>query len=84
MSFKKITTKDSISDYLSNLSNFTNISENLLNAKSKQTFVAWFSKMDGIDRRSLILFLEKNKNKIPKEFLKFAEKKHQRKYLNED
>ena len=70
MSYKSHTNaKDPLNNWFSNLADFVNISPNLLNASSIQSFEVWFEKLEQIDRRSLYLFIKEHKDEIPKEYL---------------
>lgn len=62
-------TGDAVNDWFSRIADFMNISPNLLNASSKNSFEVWFEKLEQIDKRSLYFFLQKNRDKIPKEYL---------------
>ena len=81
MSYRKSNTNDGIYDLFSNLAYFTNIVPNLINAKTKKEFNLWFDKLFEIDKRSLKLYLEKNKNKINPENYEYINIKYNKKIL---
>ena len=81
MSYKKSNTNDGIYDLFSNLAYFTNIVPNLINTKTKKEFNLWFDKLFEIDKRSLKLYLEKNKNKINPENYEYINIKYNKKIL---
>lgn len=69
MSYNKVKTNDGIFDYFANVIEFHKISPHLITAKSLDEFEVWFEQAELIDKRSLFLFLCKNKNKIKQEYL---------------
>lgn len=72
MSYKKPHTGNTMNDYFTRLMDFTRLSSNLLEADSDNNFEIWLDKLIQIDRRSLILFLKKNSDKIPNEYMERA------------
>ena len=69
------TTGDSLNDYFTRLSDFTNIAPNLLKAKSAESFEVWFEKLELIDKRSLYFYIREHKSEIKDEYLKMVEKR---------
>lgn len=53
--------------------NFNNIAQNLLNTTDDQ-YERFFEKLYKMDKRSLVLFIKKNKEDITEEQLEFAKK----------
>lgn len=49
---------------------FNKISGNLLTAQTFDEFEVWFEKCAEIDKRSLYLFIKKEKENIPQEYIK--------------
>lgn len=69
MSYKKKSKTDGLNELFSRLADFNNVSVNLLNANTEEEFEVWFEKLEKIDKRTLYLFLCKNKDKIKEEYL---------------
>ena len=75
MSFKKQTTKkESLSEYMSTLITFTQLARRLLLCRNIHAFQIWLDKLDNIDRRALVLYLRRHKDKLPDEQLELARK----------
>ena len=81
MSYKApVSTGDSLNDYFSRLSDFTNIAPRLLHADTKEGFEVWFEKLELIDKRSLYFFIKEHKDEIPKEYLKMVQDRFPKKF----
>lgn len=75
MSYPRPNTGNSMNDYFSGLVDFTVIAPNLLSAKDPAAFQVWLEKLEQIDRRSLLLYIKKYKDRIPEEHLRLARKR---------
>lgn len=69
MSYQKPNTGNSMNDYFTNLSTFYQLAPKLLAAKDPQNFEIWLDKLIQVDRRSLVLFIQKHEKEIPKEHM---------------
>lgn len=69
MRYNKTKTDDNVYNFITDLIEFNKHSHNLIEAKSFKEFEVWFEKCEEIDKRSLLLFLRNNKDKIPKDYL---------------
>lgn len=75
MSYTRKETQDPLNGYFSSLVDFVQLSPHLIEAKNEHSFLIWLDKLEQIDRRSLILYLRKNKNKLPKNHLAIIQRK---------
>ena len=75
MSYRKPNTGNSLNDYFTSLSDFVMLSNHLLTAETEESFEIWLEKLELIDKRALLLFIRKNKNKIPENHLYLAQRK---------
>ena len=75
MSYTKPATGNSLNDYFSSLIDFTSIAPHLIQARNAESFRIWLEKLELIDRRSLLLYLRKHKNEIPKKHLDIAQRR---------
>jgi hypothetical protein len=75
MSYRKQNTGNAMNDYLSSLTNFVVLAPHLIEAKNTNSFQIWLEKLEKIDRRALLLYLRKNKNNIPAEHIKIAQRR---------
>ena len=75
MSYRKPDTGNSMNDYFTSLKDFVKLSPKLLEAEDENVFIHWFDKLSLIDRRALLIFLRKNKDKIPANHLTLAQQK---------
>ena len=73
MSYTQPNTGNSMNDLFTSLASFVQLSPNLLKAKTSQEFAVWLDKLDKIDRRSLLLFIDKHQDEIPTEYLSQVE-----------
>lgn len=73
MSYRQPDTGNPLNNYFHNLSNFYQLAPHLLSAKSEQEFLVWLEKLEKIDRRSLFLYLKKNKDQINEKYLSIAQ-----------
>ncbi len=64
MSYTQRKTNDSMNTWFSNMSDFMNIVPNLLTAESQDAFDLWCDKLMAIDKRSLVLYIRKNRDRI--------------------
>lgn len=72
MSYRMPDTNDGVNDLVCTLADFTILAPRLLSADSMVSFVAWFEKLETINRRALLIFLRENKGRIPAEYMGFA------------
>ena len=75
MSYRKPNTGNAMNDYLTSLTNFVVLAPHLIEAKNTNSFQIWLEKLEKIDRRALLLYLRKNKNNIPAEHIKIAQRR---------
>lgn len=68
MSYQKPNTGNAMNDYFSRVRDFNLTVKHLLRARNKQSFEIWLDKLMQIDKRSLILYLRKQKAMIPPEY----------------
>ena len=62
-------TGDSLLDYFKRLIYFKLCANRMLSAKTDQEFLLWFEKANAADHRSTFLFLQKNKDVIPRPYI---------------
>lgn len=70
MSYKKPNTGNSMNDYFSALMDFNVLAPHILNAKTAQEFDSWLDKLATIDRRSTVLYIKEQQDKISPDFMK--------------
>lgn len=70
MSYKRPDTGNSMNDYFSTLMDFNTLAPHLLEANTKQAFDAWLDKLAMVDRRSTVLYIKANRDKINPVFMK--------------
>lgn len=75
MSYKKPNTGNTMNDYFTALTDFTLLAPRILRANNSHSFQIWLEKLEAIDRRSLLLYLRQNKNKIKPEYLAIAQRR---------
>ena len=75
MSYRPPDTGDSLNDYFSSLTDFIQLSPNLIKASSEREFEMWLEKLEKIDRRALLLYIRKNKNRINDSNLALAKRR---------
>lgn len=75
MSHRQPKTGNTLEDYIVNLIEFNQLAPHLLQAENKEAFEVWFEKLELIDRRSLLIYLRKNKDKIRPEFIEQAQRR---------
>lgn len=75
MSYKRPNTGNTMNDYFTALSDFTQLAPNLLAAKNINAFQIWLEKLELIDKRSLHIYLQKHKNEIPPDHMKLAQRR---------
>lgn len=75
MSYTKPNTGNSMNDFFTALTDFVQLSPNLLKAKNSESFEIWLEKLEAIDKRSLLLFLRKHKSEIPEKHLVLAQRR---------
>lgn len=72
MSYREQKTGNGMNDYFIRLRDFYHLVQNLQNAKTPRTFELWLDKLIRIDRRSLVLWLKKNRDNLPEAHWKKA------------
>lgn len=72
MSYRMPDTGNGVNDLVRTLADFTILAPRLLSADSMVSFVAWFEKLETINRRALLIFLRENKDRIPAGYMGFA------------
>lgn len=75
MSYPQPDTGNSMNNLFSRLSDFYQLCNHILIAKSLMEFHVWLDKLLLIDRRSTILFIEKHQDEIPEEYMKLARRR---------
>ena len=75
MSYRRPDTGNSMNDYFSSLVDFTVVAPRLLEAATPEDFNVWLEKLELIDRRPLLRYIRKHKDRIPKEHLDLARKR---------
>jgi len=75
MSYRKPNTGNSMNDFFTALSDFVQLSPNLLQAKNSESFEIWLEKLEAIDKRSLLIFLRNHKDEIPEKHMKLAKRR---------
>lgn len=83
MSYQKRDTKNALNNYFTRLRDFYMLAPKLLGAENLRSFEIWLDKLIQIDRRSLVLYLRKHKDEIPKAHWKRAKARLYR-WLGED
>lgn len=76
MSYRPKKTGNSMHDYFLTLHDFTMLAPKLLQAKNSPSFQIWLDKLEAIDRRSLLLYLQKHEAEIDPKFLKLAQRRY--------
>lgn len=69
MSYRKPDTGNSMNDYFSALMDFNLLAPKLLQADTSRKFDIWLDKLAQIDRRSTVLYVKKNKDRIRPEYM---------------
>lgn len=70
MSYKRPNTGNSMNDYFSTLMDFNVLAPRILVAKTEQEFDVWLDKLATVDRRSAVLYIKANQDKIPEAFMR--------------
>ncbi len=75
MSYKMPNSGNSMNDFFRRQVDFINMAPNLINAKTLDEFKVWYEKLVAVDKRSLYLYLCKNKNNIKLKYIEYAQKR---------
>lgn len=70
MSYKRPNTGNPMNDYFSTLMDFNMLAPRILQANTEQEFDCWLDKLVTIDRRSTVLYIKANQDKICPDFMK--------------
>jgi hypothetical protein len=75
MSYKRPNTGNSMNDLFTGLTDFVQLSPNLLQAKNSESFEIWLEKLEAIDKRALYLYVKKHKAEIPENHLALVQRR---------
>lgn len=75
MSYKRPESDNSMNNFFRRQVDFVNMASNLVNAKTLDEFRIWYEKLVAVDKRSLYLYLCKNKNNIKISYIEYAQKR---------
>ena len=78
MSYKRPAKGNTLNGWITDFMNFHRLWPHIMEADNIDTFIIWFSKEHSIDPHSTFMYLKHYKDRIPDEYIRFAQQYYRR------